>query len=82
MSEDFSINSNSVRVTRRAKKSDSRFSNWLIEKKIVKTHSQATLVLISIIVVSVLLIVILNWPSSQATIEIDEKYYQDVILDE
>jgi hypothetical protein len=82
MPEDFSLNSNSVRVTKRVKKSNSAFSNWLIEKKIVKTHAQASLVLIGIIALSVLLIVILNWPSSQATLDIDEKYYQDVILDE
>ena len=78
---DFNLDTNGIKVSRRGIQRTSSISTWLIRHKVVKTESQASLLLSGVILLCILIIIFLNWPG-QATEPIDEKYYQDVILDE
>lgn len=78
--DNFSLD-NRVKTSRRPIKNSSVLNQWLLDKKIVKNKAQANLLLFGIIFLSLLLIIILNWPASVVE-DIDPKYYQDIILDE
>ena len=79
--EHFCIDADKQTIKKKPAANQSGLSGWFIKKNIVRTKSQAFLLLLGIIAVCVIAIVYINWHAG-ASEEIDDKYYQDVILEE
>lgn len=79
MSE-FSLNKNHTKRSYRSNSQQSQLVFFMLKKGIAKDESQATAILLGFTAVALVLVVYLNWPAT--TEPIDEKFYQDVILDE